>query len=106
MLSYPHTRELNGVAKHMKQENQGQLHLTILLNLLRKNLTLQMTFFSPDALKRERKVNDKSNTRIKPLYGNNFKAGGFVTNTEQNEQNPRNLKSSYYSGRQDRTKCP
>ena len=43
--------------------------------------------FSPDALKRERKFHDKPDTKFKPCFGNQSKAGSFVTNTKQKEQN-------------------
>ena len=60
--------------------------------------------FSPDALKRERKFNDKPDTKFKPRFGNQSKAGSFVTNTEQNEQYPSNFGSN--NNRQDAAKCP
>ena len=39
-------------------------------------------------------------------YGNHFKAGSFVTNTEQSEQTRRNLESNRNSDRQNVAKCP
>ena len=60
--------------------------------------------FSPDALKRERKFHDKPDTKFKPHFGNQSKAGSFVTNTEQNEQYPSNFGSN--NNRQDAVKCP
>ena len=47
--------------------------------------------FSPDALRRERKLHDRPEFRSKTCYGNQSKGGSFATNTEQNEQYSKHL---------------
>ena len=92
----------------MKQElKSGSVTFKDFVKFVKEESDLaNYSIFSPDALKRERKLNEKSDTRIKPRYGNHLKAGSFVTNTEQSEQTRRNLESNYNSDRQDVAKCP
>ncbi len=92
MPSFPHTQGQNGVAKHMKpDQNQGLSHSRTLSNLLRTNLTwLMILFFLPDTLKRERRQNERpDNKSNKTRFGNQNKSGSFATNTEQDQQSPR-----------------
>ena len=63
--------------------------------------------FSPDALRKERKLHDRPEFRNKTRYGNQSKGTSFATNTEQNEQYSKHLRlNNNYSNRVEVSKCP
>ena len=106
--SSPRTQEQSGVAKLMKLgQSQNLLHSSILSNSLKGESDLANDpVFSPDALRRERKLHDRPEFRNKTRYGNQSKGGSFATNTEQNEQYSKHLRLNSNSNRVEVSKCP
>ena len=88
-------------------QSQNLLHSSILSNSLKGESDLANDpVFSPDALRRERKLHDRPEFRNKTRYGNQNKGGSFATNTEQNEQYSKHLRLNSNSNRVEVSQCP